>query len=224
MDAPESEAGTLALSGALLTAGAVAGAAVGAVGVSGNASSDAKQQAAVAGGLVGVLATGFGGLLLEEFQPESQWRTVGGRTALIGVGAITLAAAFGVAKSLTSFRSELKQAPQLPRSSPNATGGTAYTAGSVDNGRTLTMAPGDTVAVSLATPPTGQAWMWQVTGTMGVLTYSAHTAANGTDVATFTASAPGSGQLVGTRTQTTPATGQQLESFTINVNVVGTGA
>jgi hypothetical protein len=214
MQAPSGEAGTLALSVGALAAGAVAGATVGAAGVNG-ASSDAKHQAAVAGGLVGVLATGFGGLLVEEFSPK--WANVGSRTALIGVGAITLAAAFGVAKSLTSFRSGLQQAPQL--SSPNASGGTAYTAGSVDNGRTLTMAPGDTITVSLATPPDGQSWMWATSG--GVVAYTAHTVSGVADVSTFTANTPGSGQLVGTRTQTTPATGQALETFTINVNVVG---
>jgi hypothetical protein len=219
---PSSDIGSIALSLGALAAGTAAGAGAAALATPDDptGTTQPKAQSAIIGGFLGLLTASFGGLLLEETSAGGKaWGSFGARTALLGVGA---AAALGVAsavQSIGSYRQGLanyqaNQPAQLP--AVGVPGGPSYTATLANSGQTLTMAQGDTLAITYPTAPAGESWLWSVSGSLA--SYSGHTAIGGNETATFTASTPGTGQLVGKLTSTADSSVSQ--TFTLNLNVV----
>ncbi len=208
MKPPTSRAGRLGLSAAALAAGAAAG---GAAGNLYTASAGAKNQqlATAAGALLGVSAVGLAGLATDELSPGG-WGEVGKTTAVIGLGGIVAVGAVGLARRVLALRTAPASPPALPPAggSPNV-----YTATSADSGRSLNLAVGDQLIVTLpANSASGVAWQWSTSPKL--LTYAQHTESGGNETDTFTAVGPGAGIL-----QAKLSDGSA--TFVLNVQVLG---
>ena len=169
IEAPESPIANVGLSLAALAAGA----GLGSVAVhalltrnQANAPDYGSDPNSIAGGVVGVMVASFAGLALDEFVP--QWSKLGRMTALIGVGAVTVAGVLATSKqAFAAMTGPGSQPNQLPAAGSSGTAGPAQnlTAADADNGRTLNMVVGDTLTITLAPLSTGQEWQWGTTNT-----------------------------------------------------------
>jgi len=155
IDAPESTVANVGWSLAALAAGAGLGSvAVHSLLSRGSSAPDyGSDPNSLAGGVVGVMVTSLAGLALDEFVPH--WSKLGRMTALIGVGAVTVAGVLATSKQAFAAMSAPPAAPALP-----AAGSMGFTAGDADSGKTLNMAVGDTLSVTLAPLSTGQDRQW----------------------------------------------------------------
>jgi hypothetical protein len=214
MQPPSGTAANVALAAGILAAGGAAGALASRAAVPSNPSAavDPQTQATIAGGALGVLATGLGGLVVEEY--SSKWARLGRYTALMGVGIITGVSVLGFGNAIRSFRQQLPggTTPALPASTANS-----FTATLADSGRTLNLNVGDSVTVSLPESASGTAWQWGISN--NIATFSGQTAApsGGVEQDTFTATAPGQSQLVASRVD---ANGNVLQTFSLNLTVL----
>ena len=209
MKPPESTLGKVGAALGLLALGAGAGAAAGAaVMPSGKnlGSTPAQAAGAVAGGVGGLALTSFGSLAALEFI-DGEWGEVEGLAALIGGGLIAALTSYGVVSTLGQASSQLTPAPApgggaLP-------GGTSYSEGVGDSGKTLNMKAGDTLTLTFPAP---SGVGWSLAATSGLVTIQSQAVSAGEQTIVL-AAGQGSGQI-----QATPPGGGAV--FSINVNVV----
>lgn len=212
MKAPESTWGKVAWALGILGGGAAAGAAAGALATpSGKSVGKISSQTlgGTLGALGGVALTSFGSLAALEFlDGEEGWKGVEGYAALIGGGLVAAGVTYSVVSTLgeVSAFSTPSETPALP---PAGAAGANYTATETDSGKTLNMAAGDTLTLTLPGAP------WSLAATSGLVTIQSQSTDASSGSQTFVLVAGvGSGSI-----QATPAGGGAL--FTLNVNVVG---
>src|SRR5208282_5760884 len=92
----------------------------------------------VEAGVFGVLAAGFGGLVLAAAAPK--WRGVGETAALVGIGAPVVLGAIGLTKATVAMAEQ----GQLPAQTLQT-----YSITSANSGQTLNVNVGDTINVLL---------------------------------------------------------------------------
>lgn len=220
MKLPQGDVATGALAVGALGAGGTAGALIGRAFIPSNpaAAVDPQFQATVMGAAVGIIATSFGGLLLEDYGP-SDWQKLGRAAALFGLGSLAATTVWGFVSILKQYEAPAVQPSSQTPALPASSGPNSYTASAADSGRELNMLPGDTLTVSL--PASQQGWTWQWSGTPSIANFTGKTvtpAAGGQmENDTFTAIAPGSTQLLANLVDLSGAT---QSTFVLNLTVL----
>jgi hypothetical protein len=203
---PSSTAGTVGIALGLLAAGG-AGAAL-AVGVATKGKGDALGGAilTIEAGVFGVLAAGFGGLVLAAAAPR--WRAVGDTAALVGIGAPVVLGVIGLTKA-TIAQAETPQLVSIPPQT--------YTITQANSGQTLSVNVGDTLNVTLdATQPAPTVSTTGVLSAGSVVTPVPATGGSSTgsqSMYPYTAIAAGTVTL----TSTPSGSGQGGSAFTLTV-------
>lgn len=185
IDPPESEGGKVATSLGILAVGAALGAGAGALYMpsSGKVGSmSAKGLGATIGALLGAGLTGMGALALAEFV-GGDWQDVERMTALLGAGGAGALVAASAVKELVGVKGALEAPGGAPQLAPGGSGAArtpqTYSATASDSGRTLTMAPGDSLSVVLPSAA-ASAPQWQWAASPGLITIASQTL--GTDL------------------------------------------
>lgn len=208
MKPPKSTAGRVATSLGILVAGAAAGGAAGYVAMPAGAvgPTGKKSLGAAVGALGGVALASLASLGLTEFLPND-WEDVERMTALLGGGGLAALVGWGVVREFGAVAGAAPSgAPALPAAS---TSGENFAASTSDAGRTLNLAAGDTVTVTLPAPQ-GAQWSWA--GAPGLVTLTSNGVSGDVQTTVFTAVA-GSGQIVAT-----PSGGGGQFTLTLNVS------
>jgi hypothetical protein len=215
VEAPESTGGRVASAFGIVAAGAAIGGAAGyaympaSVVQPATGSMTLQAVGAAAGAVAGAMLAGIVALGVSELvdQEDEGWIEVERMAGLIGAGGVGLFGAVGLAKQLAALKAAPGATPQLPAASPGVPA--EYAASVTDSGRSLVLAPGDKLNVTLPSA-TGSGWDW--TATAGLLTLTgADSSTAGQVVYTLTAGNPGTGQAQATT---------QGATFTLNVTVV----
>lgn len=194
MKPPSSTAGTVAASLGVLAAGAAIGAGAVALATRGKGDPLGGAILTVEGGVFGVLAGGFAGVVLAAASPR--WKAVGDSAAIIGIGSPLILGAIGLTKAALS-QSETPSLPPVAQT---------YSVDATNSGQTLNLNVGDTLNISLgaayAAPTVDQ------TGVLSAGASSSTTDASGNIVTIypFTATAAGTANVTAaqTGTSTTP--------------------
>ena len=205
MKPPSSTAGTVAAAIGILAAGAAAGAFAANTAVKGKGDPLTGTILTIEAGVWGVMAAGFGGLILAAM--SKGWRPVGETAALVGVGAPLVLGAIGLTKATIAQAETPAVLPPGPET---------YQVDVDDNGQNFTLNVGDTLNVVLdanmpvpTVTPTGLL----TSGTSTTAPAVAAVAASGSTPATaatdsmvtypFTATAAGTATLTSNGTATT---------------------
>ena len=208
MKPPSSTAGTVGAALGILAAGG--GAAALAVGLATKGKGDPLGGVilTVEAGVFGVLAAGFGGLVLAAANPK--WRAVGDTAALVGIGAPVVLGVIGITKATIAQA----ETPQLSSTQPQT-----YAITQANSGQTLSVNVGDTVNVTLdATQPAPTA---SATGILSAGSVVTPVPATGGSSAGSSSMYPYTAITAGTVTLTsTPSgSGQGGSAFTLTINV-----
>lgn len=222
MNPPRTTAGTVGAALGILAAGGAASALLVGVVTKGRGDPLGGAILTVEAGVFGVLAAGFGGLVLAAANPK--WKGVGETAALVGIGAPVVLGAIGLTKATVAMAEQ----SQLPAQTAQT-----YTITATNTGQSLNVNVGDTINVLLDSTyaaPTVSATGVLSAGTSGPTTQAQTPASgSGSSAATttypFTAVAAGTVDIEATSTsgqnagQQQPGTGttQTGEAFSLSV-------